>query len=37
MAKEAKEPTKTITDAHGNPKEVPAHVGTGADHLKAGF
>jgi hypothetical protein len=34
MAKEAKEPTKTITDAHGNPKEVPAHVGTGADHLK---
>jgi hypothetical protein len=36
MAKEAKakEATKTIRDAHGNAAEVPAHVGTGADHLK---
>lgn len=32
--KEAAEPTKSITDAHGNAKEVPVHHGTGADHLK---
>lgn len=28
------EATKTHIDAHGNPITVPAHVGTGADHLK---